>query len=272
MDRHATSAFSLVLRWRPVRSGKVIPLPRYRRGACDKPHLHVIHCWAVLHPFLNNLSVTSHDSQSLLLLLPHTSARPAPIRHYLRLPRSMTASLAGAPVSSRNASANRRQGAAIAPPSSLCEWRRIWNRQSVRRVIRYAEIICVYALPATCILTSGTSRGTSRLALWRIGVGRNPAGLFNVEMCEQMTVSAPTKQIMGLAIPLLCIVTHRFQNRNPTFDWFPAPLTDYPTGHAKPTRMARRSCRRLFDYCTIKMAISASAPARRWMVTLPYLC
>lgn len=99
-----------MLRWRPIRNGKVIPLPRYRRGACDKPHLHVIHCWAVLHPFLNNPSVTSHDSQSLLLLLPHTSARPAPIRHYLRLPRSMTASLAGAPVSSCNASANPAPG------------------------------------------------------------------------------------------------------------------------------------------------------------------
>lgn len=64
--------------------------------------------------------------------------------------------------------------------------------------MRYAEIVCVYVLPATCILASGTSRGTSRLALWRIGVGRNPAGLFDVEMCEQMTVSAPTRQAMGL--------------------------------------------------------------------------
>ena len=59
-------------------------------------------------------------------------------------------------------------------------------------------------------------------------MGRNPAGIFDVEMCEQMTASAPTRPVMGLAILLMCIVTHGFQNRNPTFDWFPAPPSDFP--------------------------------------------
>lgn len=105
-------------------------------------------------PIPSNSSVTYHGSLFLItttvLPQPHTSyfrasrAKPAP---FTAFPAALAG--AGARSSSRNTSGHMhtwRQGAAVAPPSSLRDWRRIWNRRSVRRVMRYAEIACIYSL------------------------------------------------------------------------------------------------------------------------------
>ena len=119
-----------------------------------------------------------------------------------------------------------RQGVAVAPPSSLrvAVGAYLESAQPLTHDAQRRNYLClpVSTCPEDRILASGKSRGTTRLALWRIGVGRNPAGLFDVEMCEQMTVSAPTCQLWVSPF-LLSILTHRLQNRNPTFDWFLAP-------------------------------------------------
>lgn len=86
------------------------------------------------------------------------------------------------------------------------------------------------------IRPTGVHGGTSWLAWWQIGVGRNPVGIFDVEKCEQRTVSLPTLDstrvlpshsgAIPVAILLYCILTHGFHIWNQTFDWF-SSRTEY---------------------------------------------
>jgi hypothetical protein len=112
---------------------------------------------------------------------------------------------------------------ASAPPASLGYGRGIWNQEGIRRCDTFPEST-VY-----CVLAIGISRGTSSRALWQIGVGRHPGGVFSVEKCERLTVPLPCIRMgdasfsparCSVAIPLYSILTHRFHIRHQTFDWF----------------------------------------------------
>lgn len=94
-------------------------------------------------------------------------------------------------------------------------------------------------------------------------MGRNPAGLFDVEMCEQMTVSAPTRQAMGLRHSSIVYTNAQVLEWDPDFRLVSGAANSLSRGSADLARVNTPPRRRLFDYCTIETDISASAPARR---------